>query len=188
MGTIEGTHRGSWGDFQWHSFGHTTSHFFFEDVGVQREAWNSKSAYEGMSLCRFGHTTGKQCDEVYKINVSQGVDDRLVAMKNDKAAPGDSGGPWFYGNDIYGVHKGNKSIWFNKRDTWSQLVNVDEALGVSVDLCPRDSCHPWDCGLEYVGCGTWRQCPCQECPGSVCPDGSCCPGNGICLGGGFCPL
>ncbi len=180
---------GDFGDFQWHSF--TTdvpSTSFFQNFGVRREAWSVRTAFRNATLCRFGQVTGKHCDEVFRTNVSSGADARLVAMRNDNGMGGDSGGPWYLGNSVYGIEKGSRRIWFKKRELFSQLIHVGSALGVTVSLCQRRTCQPGDCGHVSVGCGATTFC--GECDGeceSYCPNGSCCPESGVCVDDGvFC--
>lgn len=130
--THKGDHEGEWGDFQWYTTGEWESDDFYYDVGFRRDAAVVGAPVEGQTLCRFGHKTGKQCDEVYKLNQSKGVLEHLTAMHNREADAGDSGGPWFYGTTIYGIHHGGQWIWFKHRDLFSPLIYADDALGVTV--------------------------------------------------------
>lgn len=193
-GTLRGEHLGSWGDFQW--FSYTTDSvdsFFYWDTGRRRDAWRSRSVSKGISVCRFGHRTGRHCDEIYKTGVSAGGEDRLAMTRNENADGGDSGGPWYYGNTIYGVHKGEKWAWFKRRDIFSQMQYADDALGVSPILCTpyRTSCYDYECDYVSIGCGRTLYCgTCNNnCPTpAFCSDGSCCPENGRCSDGSRCLL
>lgn len=181
--TFRGEHEGGWGDFQWHT--HPTqdfSTFFHTDTSLRREAWRIGSASKNRDVCRFGMTTGKQCDEVFKTGVSSGGADRLAMMRNDKAEGGDSGGPWYYGNTVYGVHRGGKVSWFKWRDVWSQLTYVDDALGVNVALCTpyQTSCRPGQCDYVPIGCG--RTLYCGSCNAECRTDADCGKPGGPCGG------
>ena len=163
-------HEGGWGDFQWHTTATDTFTDRFQyDTGVRRQVWRVGTAIKGQTICRFGRTTGRQCDEVFKVNVSSGSADRQVLMTNDEAEGGDSGGPWYLGSSAYGVHRGSKWSWFKQRDVWSQLRYVDDAINVNVVLCQpwQTSCYPDDCGTVAVGCGQSLYCgSCGGCSSS----------------------
>jgi hypothetical protein len=94
--------------------------------------------------------------------------DRVVSMKSHVTAGGDSGGPWFSGNTLYGVHTGSHVAWFKQRSLFSQARYIDEALGVTPVLCEpyRSTCYSGECGDIAGGCGTTLYCgPCGGCPG-----------------------
>lgn len=190
---FQSEYEGSWGDFQWHTLsGDTPSHFFFSNSSMTpREAWAVGSAFDGQTLCHFGRTTGYKCNEVRKVNISVGGHDYVISMKDDVTEPGDSGGPWFSGNTLYGVHTGIHWAWFKDRSFFTQAKHIDEALNVTPVLCEyRTICYAWECGQVQVECGKTLNCgACNgPCEGSVCSDGSCCPSNGICPDGLYCPL
>lgn len=153
-----GEHQGHWGDFQWHTInGDTSSSDFHDDVNHIRAAQYLGSSVDNMTLCRLGITTNKQCDEVYRVNVSSDGIDCMVMMKNDEADAGDSGGPWFSGGTIHGVHKGSQWL-FKSRDVFSQMKHVDEALNVFPVLTPpppppppEDTCDPVQCNADCGG-------------------------------------
>lgn len=190
--TFQGEHEGSWGDFQWHTLASDTpSHFFYSNGSkTLREAWAVGNAFTGQTLCHFGITTGYKCNEVRKVNISVVGHDDVVSMKGGVTEPGDSGGPWFYGNTLYGVHTGTH-WWFGKRSYFTQAKFLDEALGVTPLLCEyRKTCTEWECGHVQVECGRTLNCgACNgPCEGSVCTDGECCPKTGICSDGNYCAL
>jgi len=74
------------------------------------------------------------CDRVYSTSVTQSGAKKLVAMDNEDAVGGDSGGPWSYGTTAAGVVKGYKTIWFKKRGTFTRANNFYRALGVYTTL------------------------------------------------------
>ncbi len=171
--TFKAEHKGMWGDLQWHTNnGNTLSSDFYDNVNHTRPASSLGFAVEGMTLCRLGKTTGKRCDEVRKTNTSSQGYHRLVSMKNEYADPGDSGGPWFAGSKLFGVHSGYQWAWFKNRDVFSAVQYVDEALGVSLVFSPPPPPPPppsGDCTLSTCNqqCGTYG--------------GKCIGGDCICL-------
>lgn len=191
--TFQSEHEGSWGDFQWHTLSSDVpSHFFYSNGSkTLREAWSVGNAFEGQTLCHFGRTTGYKCNQVRKVNISVVGHHWVVSMKDEVTKPGDSGGPWFFGNALYGVHTGTHWAWFKIRSYFTQAKHIDEALGVTPVLCEsRKTCYEWECGHVKVECGRTLNCSeCGEpCEGSVCPDGYCCPQSGTCSNGSLCAL
>jgi hypothetical protein len=125
-------HIGSSGDLQWHTRdGESHVNQFYYQPGLRRFVYATGAAVEGQGLCRYGKTTGYRCDFVYQLNHCNGSACGLVAMQNDQASPGDSGGPWFYDTTAYGIHQGWK-YWFGYRDLYTPVVYLPRALGVSV--------------------------------------------------------
>ena len=45
---------------------------------------------------------------------------------------GDSGGPVFWGQAAYGLHRGRTLEWLKWRDMWSRADYIDEALDVEI--------------------------------------------------------
>lgn len=131
--SFKGEHVGTWGDMQWHTStqyeyddffgGGTTTHLY--DI---RDVNNRGNALEGQYICRNGKTTFKHCDNVYQLNHCSGSKCGLTAMHNRKAAGGDSGGPWYYGNTAYGLHQGGKFWNFKNRDMFTPQANLDNGI------------------------------------------------------------
>lgn len=130
-GAIEHTSR-EWGDLQRHSIpgGHT---------GVNEYRYNSGSnafsdvtavgtPAEGQYLTKYGKSSGRTHDHVYRLNVSYPEGDRLVAMEHRRASGGDSGGPWFAGTTAYGVHSGRWFIGLAMRDLFTPAHQIDDAF------------------------------------------------------------
>lgn len=126
------SHGGYWGDFQWHTSAGFEVDEFYYDVGTQRDLAAVGTAVKGQRLCAFGHASyDAWCDVVYQLDHCRFDYCRLVAMENNIASGGDSGGVWYYGSTAYGVHEGYK--WhFGSRDLYSRADYVDNALGVSI--------------------------------------------------------
>lgn len=134
--TFHWQHAGEWGDVQWHSSpteGHPND--FYYAPGARRDALAIANPVDNQRICRFGHTTGAQCNEVDNLSVCYTDGDeycRLVQMKNHEAGPGDSGGPWYWGNTAYGIHSGDRWYLLFHHDVWSRATYLDEALTVRV--------------------------------------------------------
>lgn len=58
----------------------------------------------------------------------------LAQMGARRAAPGDSGGPVFWGNAAYGLHKGwmYDPSWPFDRDLFSRAERLPDELGVAI--------------------------------------------------------
>lgn len=121
----QAAHLGYWGDFQWHTSNGFELDDFYYNAGVVRDVAAVGTPVKGQTLCAFGHMTyGAWCDVVYQLDHCNGSACRLVAMENDIAQSGDSGGPWYYGSTAYGVHQGYK-WWFGSRDVFSRADYVE---------------------------------------------------------------
>jgi len=97
------------------------------------------SPYVGQALCRFGHATGQQCDNVDELSTCityPGLPEmcRLVQMNHREGDSGDSGGPWFDPSTQYavGIHSGYKNLLGAKSDLFSRIMYADEASAVIV--------------------------------------------------------
>lgn len=130
--TFKNAHGGEWGDVQWHTSTEHEADDFYAAANDRRDVSERRMATEGQSLCRYGKTTGKECDEVYQLNHCRGDYCHLTAMHNREADGGDSGGPWYWGNTAYGIHSGYKWWNFKYRDVFTPATHVDNALGAFV--------------------------------------------------------
>lgn len=134
--TYKSGHHGTYGDFQWSITGDTEPDDFYYSWSSTRDVAAVASPLVNQNLCRFGHITGAQCAEVETNSVcsttSAGTACNLTRMKKDTAQPGDSGGPWYYGNTAYGIHKGDVAVIGGTRDVFSKATLIDEALGVVI--------------------------------------------------------
>jgi hypothetical protein len=133
----KGEHRGSYGDLEWKTSDHYEIAEYYAEPGSSRRdvtsVWNSFSVNDW--VCVYSRVQGERnCEQVYSVNVSQGGDDKLIAVDNHVTTGGDSGGPWSWSTEAAGIHKGYKTIWFKARSTFSKAKLLNSALGVKVLL------------------------------------------------------
>lgn len=108
-------HTGSRGDSQWHSSKVPVLGKFRYQWGEFRPVWAHPRIKSGLRVCRFGSVSGNGtgCTTVFKVSVCIDYDnlgrycklattDRWTGSKG-----GDSGGPWYWGNNAYGIHSGS---------------------------------------------------------------------------------
>ncbi len=135
--TLQSQYYGYWGDYQWA----TTSAAEYDDFyGGYLSNWQaglrdvSGLGYPsaGIDVCRNGKTTGKSCTTVLSTNNCFGSLCHQTMAANHVALPGDSGGPWYYGNLAYGVHYGWVTYGSNSYDFWSPSDYVSSALNVTI--------------------------------------------------------
>ena len=87
--------------------------------------------------CIYGRSSNnRECDEVYSdfVNAISGgtLISSLVGMTDDNTIGGDSGGPWSFGTEATGGHRGDQWIWFKYRNVFSVADLFPVALGVFV--------------------------------------------------------
>lgn len=92
---------------------HLTVDEFQYDNGAHKTVNQLGFAAIDLLVCEYGMTSGKTCD-VIKDNyqcrtVPSGTWCGLAVTNNHYQTGGDSGGPWFYGNQAVGIHKGSNS-------------------------------------------------------------------------------
>jgi streptogrisin C len=132
------THRGQWGDFQWHSTPDDPelAEFYVSSTGKRDVLGYVGSIAKGDYFCKYGRTAGYDCSTVHRTSVSYRIDgykyERLVAMKENIGDFGDSGGPFFINNNAVGVLKGYTTIGFKQRSTFSRITYIDDALGLAL--------------------------------------------------------
>lgn len=132
--TFISAHEGAYGDVQWHRSSEYVSNRFFYNTGATRPATGTGTAGPGAAVCKFGQTSGQTCDEVYKTNQCRGIYCGPTMTHRRKAAGGDSGGPWFYGNTAYGIHSGWKTDNLFDRDMFTPISQAHTRLGVSLRI------------------------------------------------------
>lgn len=128
---------GWWGDFQWHTGAASESDDFYSgnastletkrrDVnGVQEMAvWGN--------ICANGKITFKDCQGLDNINTCVAENCNLVRTDARLKAPGDSGGPVFWGRVAFGLHEGWVTIDGNLHDTYSKSTAMDNAIDVYI--------------------------------------------------------
>ena len=123
-----------YGDFEWLVSGEYHADDFFSGPydSYLRDVSGVGFPTTGQNICRNGAKTGKFCDKVYSLNHCLNGSCRLALSENNTSQGGDSGGPWFYGNTAYGIHKGYKWWNFKSRSAFSLASYIDEALGVYI--------------------------------------------------------
>jgi len=140
--TYRGGYQGTYGDFQWMTGPETiTDDFYAGSTSATETDLRDVSSMVnvpsvGQSLCTNGATNHKTCQEVRKTGVCNGSSCNLVEMGSRDRAPGDSGGPVYWGNAAYGFHEGwiYDPAWPADRDVYSRADLIDNALGVYVAL------------------------------------------------------
>lgn len=132
-------HCGSHGDMEWKTTAHVELAEYWASPTNRRDVNSVETWYSNNNVyCLYSRMQGtRTCDRVYSHSVSQSGCQgrkayRLVAMDHNRGIGGDSGGPWSYGTKAVGIVKGYKTIWFNKRDTFTKTSRFDEGLGVYV--------------------------------------------------------
>lgn len=88
-------------------------------------------ATNGQNICRNGKTRFQDCQQVRKNSVCHNGNCYMLQMGQDMSSGGDSGGPYFYGNTVYGIHEGwmYDPSWPWDRDTASRADTFDNAVG-----------------------------------------------------------
>lgn len=61
----------------------------------------------GTAICKFGVATGQTCGTVANTSVCSSGYCGLSRVGSHISQPGDSGGPWFFGNTAMGIHHGS---------------------------------------------------------------------------------
>ncbi|MGH3735041.1 MAG: hypothetical protein ACRDT6_05400 [Micromonosporaceae bacterium] len=137
--TYKAGYRGTHGDFQWHTGPKTETDDFYSGSSTstevnKRDVSARGAPVTGQSLCKNGKNGKKDCQEVRKLGVCSNDDCNLVQMGARLAEPGDSGGPVFWGNTAYGLHKGwhYDPFWPYDRDLFSRADRMDNALNTYV--------------------------------------------------------
>lgn len=130
-------HIGEFGDLEWHTTPHVEPAEFYSNWGIRRDVehveWES-AIDQGDTYCKFGRTTGRHCDEVYRESVtvtrSDGTLKDQTVMEQRKADEGDSGGPWYVSTSAAGSHTGRAELNGSWRDYWGKAVDFDNALDI----------------------------------------------------------
>lgn len=90
--------------------GQTVNPRFRYDWGSYRNVWAHPVMGIDTRVCRFGITTGtgSGCTRVKYVSACYSVYCRLAATTGHTGSTNrDSGGPWYFGNNMYGVHSGS---------------------------------------------------------------------------------
>jgi hypothetical protein len=99
--------------------------------------------FNGYHLCRYGATTGYKCGEVIDPTYEPECEgshcflNTFIRAAFADTAPGDSGGPWYFGQDAVGTHYGSRENGdqiFQSQSFMHQLVTPN--LGVRPKVNP----------------------------------------------------
>lgn len=122
-------------DVRWTRFTSGTPQYTFQSNWYSyTTATSSGDPVSGSPVCKFGMKTGKTCDTVTTTGncvTYSGWPTFCGLFKTDNyySAPGDSGGPWYYGSTARGVQSG-RNTFFNY-DLFSGVGSLN-LLGVTV--------------------------------------------------------
>jgi streptogrisin C len=131
-------------DLQWHSTlsGNSTSASFYVAPSTIRSVNAANNAVVNDYVCHYGLGSymetgnGYGCDYVYQLAVCYTPEDLefcgLAALDSHITTFGDSGGPWFNGNTMKGVHSGFKPIGGVERALYTPQTRIAENLDGSV--------------------------------------------------------
>ncbi|MDX6741667.1 hypothetical protein [Actinocorallia sp. A-T 12471] len=126
-------HLGHYGDFARYGPGFfTATDTFYYDWNSKRyvnTAAASAGIYAGKNVCKFGRVSGASCGVVFGKGLVVGVVHYLVAVNNKRLVDGDSGGPWYWGNEAIGMSHG--FVGFTDgvtRDLFSPVHLIPSAL------------------------------------------------------------
>ncbi|WP_067831200.1 S1 family peptidase [Actinomadura kijaniata] len=135
-----GSHGGRYGDMAWYSSGrYKAVPWFYYAPNKRRKVHLYRWPRVGQKICNYGRFTHTKCTKVYKNGqcVKYAGLPRycgLTAVRGEVTRKGDSGGPWYWGNDAYGILSGAKRIDRRTRDLFTPVAGMYEAMGVSVYL------------------------------------------------------
>lgn len=129
---------GTSGDIAWYTPGsYTPTNAFYYDYGKTRMVRGSGTPEVGQRVCNYGRATGYKCTTVYRNNVCReaGAYCGLTAASREVTYFGDSGGPWFFGTNAYGVHSARTSINGAVRSLFTPVNRLND-LGVKPIIAP----------------------------------------------------
>jgi streptogrisin C len=133
--TFKQQHEGQWGDVEWYTTNVGEPDDFYADDSLIRDVSSVEPIANlsiGEPVCVYGRASfTRDCSlDVLDPSIECGNLNRIVQMNGDTQIGGDSGGPWYFGNEAYGGHFGN---CFGL-DSFTLASNFDEALGVFVPI------------------------------------------------------
>ena len=128
---FKGSLSGAGYDIQWHSTPGFTDRNLVFDGTYNRYIYGSKfsaNQWVGEWVCTHGWITNFGCGTIFLKNVYG----RDIAVRGVTVAPGDSGGPWFWGNTAYGTSM--SIVTFSDGGTGSLYAPVDQIsdLGLTI--------------------------------------------------------
>jgi len=129
----------STGDAQWHRSKSGGNAQFRYDWGKYRNVRAHPVLKVGTRVCRFGAATGtgSGCSTVKYTsactkypNLSYTICDLAMTEGTTGSAGGDSGGPWFYGANAYGIHSGTNVRDGGSRNWFTSSRKALAAMGL----------------------------------------------------------
>lgn len=136
--TLQDIHYGFWGDVAWGTTSHWEPAEYWARSNERREV-NSVSGLlpVGVPSCIYGRASNNRaCDDIHSNFVTMTINGAthwfLMAMENDNTIGGDSGGPWSFGTEADGIHKGDLTLDGGRRNVWTRASLMPVSLGVEV--------------------------------------------------------
>ncbi|MEO8262112.1 MAG: S1 family peptidase [Pseudolysinimonas sp.] len=128
------------GDLQWHKFVGAvavTNKFRYTSAGGERFVTSATNPVAGSAICYWGKTSGNHCGTVQTANLCDSSWCRLFSATPSTLQPGDSGGPWYYGNVGKGISHGyvTNGIGVRLYDLATQ-IGAHSYLGLAVKVTP----------------------------------------------------
>lgn len=127
------------GDLQWHSLNGTiTNKIRYTSGGGERSVTSASNPVTGSAICYWGKTTGNRCGTVTAINYCDSSGYCLLFRYGPSTVePGDSGGPWYYGNVAKGVTRGYLTNGLGARiDDIATRIGALSLLSLVVKVTP----------------------------------------------------
>lgn len=113
-----------------------TNKFKYTSSGAQRQVLGTANPVVGQSICRYGMSTGNHCTTIAAINECRSGVCLLFRANGNTLAGGDSGGPWYSGNNAQGISHGILTdTWGGKWDLGTR-VGALNLLNVTVNTAP----------------------------------------------------
>lgn len=136
MNAARTTSSGAHIDLQWHKTlpGNSTRPVFRADKGEERTVSRAKNAVVRDTVCHYGIGTGrKRCSHVRSLGACYTPGDLrfcgLAVTEHYVSTGGDSGGPWFFGEEARGIHSGVHTREGKDRSLYTPQTRVAENLG-----------------------------------------------------------
>ncbi|WP_337020141.1 S1 family peptidase [Oceanobacillus massiliensis] len=123
------SHSGSYGDLAMYTNAQMNAFpFFYSNYTTGRNTTGVYNPRVGVNICNFGKETGYDCRKVYKKGMTSGSYGNQIVVTEHVTTNGDSGGPWFYGNNAVGVHSGYSTVNGVKRSRFTNINYISSAL------------------------------------------------------------
>jgi hypothetical protein len=131
-------HNSTYGDMQWHT---KAGESFPDDfLAGSATTWNANNRdvagvgapVVGLAVYKNGKNGFRDLDEIKALGHCVNDACNLVRVYQDLAVSGDSGGPWYFGNTAYGLHKGDNLHDWAVRDVFTRADYL--AIGMLVNV------------------------------------------------------